>query len=55
MQYEMMALQSNDTWSLVTRPNHSNVVGSKWVFRTKYNFNGAIERQKVCIVAQGFT
>lgn len=51
MQDEMMALQSNENWSLVLKPNHSNVVGSKWFFRTKYNSDGTIEPYKARIVA----
>lgn len=39
----------------MSRPENSNVVGSKWVFRTKYRSDGSIDRHKARIVAQGFT
>lgn len=31
-----------------------NVLGNKWVFRTKLNVDGTLDRLKVRIVAQGF-
>lgn len=37
------------------RPTTHNVVGSKWVFRTKFHADGTIERLKARLVAQGFT
>ncbi|KAL7613342.1 hypothetical protein Lser_V15G09609 [Lactuca serriola] len=55
MEEEMSALQANDTWELVPRPASSNVVGSKWVFRTKFHSDGTVERLKARLVAQGFT
>ncbi|KAJ9558243.1 hypothetical protein OSB04_012857 [Centaurea solstitialis] len=41
MTEEMSALRLNDTWDLVPRPTASNVVGSKWVFRTKFQCDGS--------------
>ncbi|KAJ0836346.1 putative RNA-directed DNA polymerase [Helianthus annuus] len=55
MQEEIKALQRNNTWSLVPRPASANIVGSKWVFRTKYHSDGSIDRHKARLVAQGFT
>lgn len=54
MEDEMQALRSNNTWDLVPRPSTSNIVGSKWVYRTKYNSDGTIQRLKARLVAQGF-
>jgi len=55
MNDELTALHSNKTWELVPRPPNTNIVGSKWVFRTKYLSNGSIDRFKARLVAQGFT
>ncbi|CAH9079430.1 unnamed protein product [Cuscuta europaea] len=55
MNEEMHAIQSNNTWDLVSRPPNANVVGSKWGFRTKFRADGTIERYKAQLVAQGFT
>ncbi|XP_068663023.1 uncharacterized mitochondrial protein AtMg00810-like [Aristolochia californica] len=54
MDEEVRALQNNRT-ILVPRPTNTNIMGSKWVFRTKYLPNGSIERLKVRLVAKGYT
>ncbi len=55
MDDEIQALQSNRTWILVPRPANTNIVGSKWVFRTKYLPDGSIESLKARLVAKGYT
>ncbi|GKD59505.1 retrovirus-related pol polyprotein from transposon RE1 [Tanacetum coccineum] len=55
MHGEMDALHQNRTWTLVPRPSASNIVGSKWVYRTKFKSDGSVERFKARLVAQGFT
>ncbi|GJT08980.1 retrovirus-related pol polyprotein from transposon RE1 [Tanacetum coccineum] len=52
---EMKALKLNATWDLVPRPTKSNIVGSKWVFCTKFLADGTIDKFKARLVAQGFT
>ncbi|KAL6344748.1 hypothetical protein AAG906_002654 [Vitis piasezkii] len=54
MDEEVQALQHNRTWVLVSRPAHTNIVGSKWVFRTKYLSDGSIERLKARLMAKGW-
>ena len=55
MDEEVQALQNNRTWILVPRPIDTNIVGSKWVFRTKYLPDGSIECFKARLVAKGYT
>lgn len=55
MRSEMHALSRNATWSLVPRPPNTNVVGCRWLFRTKYLADGSIDRHKARLVAQGFS
>ncbi|RVW16345.1 Retrovirus-related Pol polyprotein from transposon RE1 [Vitis vinifera] len=55
MDDEIKALQTNHTWDLVPRPSNTNIVGSKWVFRTKFLSDGSIERFKARLVAKGYT
>lgn len=52
---EMDDLKQNYTWKLVPRLMAFNVVGSKWVYHTKYNSDDSIERFKARLLAQGFT
>ena len=39
----MRALKTNRTWKIVDLPNGKILVGCKWVFMMKYNFDGEIE------------
>ena len=39
-----MALGKNKTWEVVTRPKGKTMVGCKWVFTIKYNFDGSLQR-----------
>jgi hypothetical protein len=55
MDSEIQALQRNDTWTLVPRPASHNVVGCRWIFKTKLRSDGSIERHKARLVAQGFS
>lgn len=55
MDVEICALRQNWTWDLVPRPPGINIVGSKWVFCTKYLSDGFVDRQKARLVALGFT
>ena len=48
-------MQTNDTWVLVPCPTNHNVVGCRWIFKTKLRSNGSIERHKARLVAQGFS
>ena len=40
---------------MVPRPIHINVIGSKWVFKTKLKEDGNLDWYKARLVAQGFT
>jgi hypothetical protein len=55
MMFEIDALQTNRTWSLVKLPPGKRVVGCKWVYRVKLKADGSIERYKARLVAKGFT
>ncbi|RWR75576.1 Zinc finger, CCCH-type [Cinnamomum micranthum f. kanehirae] len=54
MQEEITALNQNGTWILVPRTSNMNVVGCKWVYKTKLRADGSLERLKARLVAKGF-
>jgi hypothetical protein len=55
MEDEFDALQRNQTWRLVPKPPGINIVGSKWIFKTKFCPDGSIDKHKARLVARGFT
>ena len=52
---EMNSMTSNRVWDLVELPNGVKAVGYKWVFKTKNDLLGNIERHKARLIAKGFT
>ena len=48
-------MDQNKVWELVELPEEYKVVGCKWVFKTKRDSKGNIERHKARLVAKGFT
>ncbi|CAJ2661640.1 unnamed protein product [Trifolium pratense] len=42
MQEELNQFQRNDVWTLVPKPSHKNINGTKWVFRNKLNEQGEV-------------
>src|ERR1041385_4184107 len=55
MEDEMKSMSSNDVWDLENIPKGAKTVGCKWVYKTKYDSNGNIEKYKARLVAKGFT
>ena len=51
---ELNALHQNQTWTLVPRESHMNIVGSKWVFKSKLKVDGTLDRLKAKLVAKGY-
>jgi hypothetical protein len=46
MEYEMKSMRSNDVWDLEEIPKGAKTVGCKWVYKTKYDSNGDVEKYK---------
>ena len=55
MQDELSSLNKHNTWDLVDLPVGKNLIGCKWVFKTKRNASGFIDRFKARLVAQGYS
>ena len=47
-------IEKSETCSLVDRTKHKKVVGVKWVFRTKLNPNGSVNKHKARLVVKGY-
>ncbi|KAF5467794.1 hypothetical protein F2P56_012010 [Juglans regia] len=54
MAAEIDALLHNHTWDLVPSSPSYNLLGSKWVLKTKRKADGTLERRKARLVAQGY-
>jgi hypothetical protein len=55
MKDELTALHQQHTWDLVPHHSSMNIVGSRWVFKTKLKSDGFIERFKARLVAKGYS
>ena len=55
MKEELRMIEKNDTWELVDRPQHRKVIGVKWVYRTKLNADGSVNKYKARLVVKGYS
>nr|ABA95820.1 retrotransposon protein, putative, unclassified [Oryza sativa Japonica Group] len=54
MEDEIHMIEKNNTWELVDRPRDREVIGVKWVYKTKLNLDGSVQKYKARLVAKGF-
>ena len=54
MEDELRSMSSNKVWDLVEILDGVKPVGSKWVYKTKYDSKGNMERFKARLVTKGF-
>ena len=54
MNEELDQIEKNETWELVPRPKDKNVIGTKWVFKNKFNQDGQLIRNKERLVCLGY-
>lgn len=55
MRDEMESMHQNNVWDLVEPTNNCVLIGCKWVFKTKHDFEGNVERYKARLVAKAFS
>ena len=55
MEDEMKSMSASKVWDLEEIPKGTKTVGCKWVYKTKCDSKGNIERYKARLVAKGFT
>lgn len=54
MQEELNQFQRNKVWTLVPKPTHQSIIGTKRVFRNKLDEDGIMVTNKAHLVAQGY-
>jgi transposase InsO family protein len=55
MNAEIMAIEENQTWELTDLPAGAKPIGVKWIFKTKFNESGQIDKCKARLVAKGYS
>ncbi|GAA0187520.1 transmembrane signal receptor [Lithospermum erythrorhizon] len=55
IQEESVQFENNDVWELVPLPYNYNVIGTKWIFKNKFDEFRNVTRNKNRLVAQGYT
>ncbi|GKB20947.1 putative ribonuclease H-like domain-containing protein, partial [Tanacetum coccineum] len=55
MQEELLQFKLQQVWTLVDLPYGKRVIGTKWVYRNKKDERSIVIRNKVRLVAQGYT
>ncbi|KAL5777869.1 hypothetical protein ACOSP7_010795 [Xanthoceras sorbifolium] len=55
MDVEMAAIKRNDTWELTELPEGGKKIGVKWVYKTKFNENGEVDKYKAWLVVKGYS
>lgn len=53
MTKEIDAFEVNKTWDIMGLPSNKVAIGSQWVYKTKFNSDGMVERYKVRLVVNG--
>jgi hypothetical protein len=54
MEEKISIIKKNYTWELVDRPPDKNIIGVKYVFRTKLNIDRSINKHKVRLIVKGY-
>jgi len=55
MNQKIAAIVKNETWELTTLPVGGKTVGVKWIFKTKLNELGEVDKYKARLVAKGYS
>lgn len=54
MDEEISEIKKNDTWELTELPEGYKAIDVKWVYKTKTNQDGEVEKYKARLVAKGY-
>lgn len=53
MNEELSSFEQNNTWEITSLPTNKKPIGCKWVYRTKYNADGTLDKHKARLVILG--
>lgn len=51
---EMEAIEKKHTWELTDLPKGAKKAGVRWVYKTKFNENGEVDKRKARLVVKGY-
>ncbi|KAJ1704767.1 hypothetical protein LUZ63_004546 [Rhynchospora breviuscula] len=54
MNEELESIEKNKTWKLVVLPEGKNAIGVKWIYKTKYDADGEVQKLKARLVVKGY-
>ncbi|PKI74682.1 hypothetical protein CRG98_005009 [Punica granatum] len=54
MKEEIKMIEQSGTWELVDKPQDRKVIGVKWVYKTKLNPDGSVNKYKARLVVKGY-
>ena len=55
MDKEIECIEKNQTWELVDVPKDKDVINVKWIYKTKQDVDGNVQKHKERMVVRGFT
>lgn len=55
MDQEIDSIEKNNTWNLTCLPSGAKKIGVKWIYKTKLNEKGKVEKYKARLVAKGYS
>lgn len=54
MDEEIKSIEKNNTWDLVELPKGQKSIGVKWIYKTKLNKDGGVDKYKARLVVKGY-
>jgi hypothetical protein len=54
MKEELKMIERNQMWKLVDISQHKKAIGVRWVYRTKLNSDGYVNKYKARLVVKGY-
>ena len=55
MDEEIECIEKKQTWEQVDVPKDKDVINVKWIYKTKHDVDGIVQKHKARMVVRGFT